>query len=47
VNPVGAMQNQHARVSSQFTEEGKPPRNEKDEGKEEVKRRVGKAQACV
>ena len=36
VNTVGAIQNQHARVSNPFTKEGKSPRNEKGEGKEKV-----------
>jgi len=30
VNPIGARQSQHARKYSTPTEEGKPPRNEKD-----------------
>ena len=36
VNPVDTVQNQHARKSSQSTEVGKPPRNEKDEGEENI-----------
>ena len=41
VNPVGAIQNQHAREWSPPTKEGKWPRNEKDEGEGEDEKSPG------